>query len=119
VAPIVVDVDHSITDKIVCDSKVEQDFATFLDKQKHIPLFLKLPGWFLIPTPLGNYNPDWAFVREEADGRYVYLVRETKGDDDIDKLRFESEGWKIKCGAAHFNAIKVDFAFGSKPEDLI
>lgn len=119
VAPIVVDVDHSITDKVVCDSNVEKDFALFLDRQEHIPLFLKLPSWFLIPTPMGNYNPDWAFAREESDGRYVYLVRETKGGDDIEKLRFESEGWKIKCGEAHFRAIKVDFRFGSKPEDLI
>ncbi len=119
VAPIVVEVEHSLTDKVVCDSNVEKDFALFLDRHKQIPLFLKLPGWFLIPTPLGNYNPDWAFAREEVDGRYVYLVRETKGGDDIDKLRFESEGWKIKCGAAHFKAIQVDFGFGSKPDDLV
>lgn len=119
VAPIIVDVDHSITDKVICDSNVEKEFALFLDKQQQIPLFLKLPGWFLIPTPMGNYNPDWAFVLEETDGRHVYLVRETKGGDDIEKLRFESEGWKIKCGAEHFSALKVDFAFGSKPGELI
>ena len=119
VAPIVVDVDHSIADKVICDSNVEKEFALFLDKHQQVPLFLKLPGWFLIPTPMGNYNPDWAFVREEADGRYFFLVRETKGGDDIEKLRFESEGWKIKCGAEHFSALKVDFAFGSKPDELI
>lgn len=60
-----------------------------------------------------------AIVREEAAGWFVYLVRETKGHSDIDKLRFESEGWKIKFGQAHFDAIGVDYAFGDKPESLI
>lgn len=119
VAPIVVDVSKSITDKVVCDSKVEETFAKFLDQHAEVRLFLKLPGWFVVPTPLGNYNPDWALVREEPQGHHVYLVRETKGGDDIEKLRFESEGWKIKCGAAHFNALKVDYSFGHDPKKLI
>lgn len=72
-----------------------------------------------MPTPLGNYNPDWAFVREEAASRFFYLVRETKGHADIEKLRFESEGWKIKFGQAHFDAIGVDYDFGDNPEQLI
>ena len=72
-----------------------------------------------MPTPLGNYNPDWAIVREAREGRYLYLVRETKGGSDIDKLRFESEGWKIKFGEAHFRALRVDYAFGEKVEVLL
>jgi type III restriction enzyme len=119
VAPRVVAVNNSVTDHVVCDSEVEERFARFLDDRSDIPLFLKLPEWFKVPTPLGNYNPDWAFVREEPAGRFVYLVRETKGHSDIDKLRFESEGWKIKFGRAHFDAIGVDYAFGDKPESLI
>lgn len=119
VAPRVVAVKHSVTDHVVCDSEVEERFARFLDERVDIPLFLKLPQWFKVPTPLGNYNPDWAFVREEPAGRFLYLVRETKGGSDIDKLRFESEGWKIKFGQAHFEAIGVDYAFGDKPSTLI
>lgn len=119
VAAIVVDVDKSITDKVVCDSKVEEAFARYLDKHDEVRLFLKLPGWFLVPTPLGNYNPDWAIVRQEPDGHYLYLVRETKGGSDIDKLRFETEGWKIRFGEAHFRSIRVDYAWGNKPEVLI
>jgi len=119
VAPIVVEVSKSITDRVVCDSEVEENFATFLDSRAEITLFLKLPGWFVIPTPLGNYNPDWAFVLEESPGRLHYLVCETKGSDDIDKLRFESEGWKIKCGEAHFRALNVGYAFGHDPAVLI
>jgi len=119
VAPRVVDVKHSVTDRIVCDSAVEEQFARFLDDRSDVPLFVKLPDWFKVPTPLGNYNPDWAFVREEPAGRFLYLVRETKGGSDIDRLRFESEGWKIRFGEAHFKAIGVDYAFGHDPMKLI
>ncbi|WP_249019488.1 hypothetical protein [Conexibacter sp. S30A1] len=118
-AKTVLDVRKSVTDKIVCDSEVEERFAAFLDGSDEIQLFLKLPGWFLVPTPLGNYNPDWAFVRREPLGDYLYLVRETKGGSDLSKLRFEAEGWKIKCGSAHFRSIKVDYAFGEDPEKLV
>lgn len=119
VAPWVVPVQGSITDHVVCDSDVEEKFVRFLDARPDIPLFLKLPEWFKIPTPLGNYNPDWAFVREQATGTTIHLVRETKGGSDIDKLRWESEGWKIKFGAAHFESIGVDVAFGHDPTLLI
>lgn len=119
VSPRVVPVDRSVADMIVCDSETEVKFALFLDGRKDVPLFLKLPDWYKIPTPLGNYNPDWAFVREEAAGRRLYLVRETKGGSDIEKLQWETEGWKIRCGEAHFNAIVVDYAFGHDPDKLI
>jgi len=118
-ADFVVPVTKSVVDKIVCDSKVEVQFARDLEEHPEVPLFLKLPEWFKVPTPLGNYNPDWAIVREESDGRYLYLVRETKGTDQIEKLQWESEGWKIKFGEAHFRAIKVDYAFGEKLAVLI
>jgi type III restriction enzyme len=115
----VVDVTKSVTDKVVCDSHVEVRFAKFLEECDDVPFFLKLPGWFLVSTPLGNYNPDWAVVRRESDGDYLYLIRETKGTDQIEALQWESEGWKIKFGDAHFKALGVDYAFGSDPETLI
>lgn len=119
VAPRVVAVKNSISDHIVCDSEVEQVFAQFLDTQADVPLFVKLPEWFKVSTPLGNYNPDWAFVRDNDGESRVYLVRETKGTNDIDKLQWESEGWKIRFGEAHFEAIGVDYAFGKDPGSLI
>lgn len=119
VAPRVVEVAHSVTDSVVCDSQVEEDFARYLDRRPDVPLFIKLPDWFKVPTPLGNYNPDWAFVREESSGQFLYLVRETKGGSDIEKLRFEAEGWKIKFGDAHFKSLRVDYAFGHDLEVLI
>lgn len=102
-----------------CQSKVEVEFAKALERRSDVPLFLKLPGWFKIDTPLGKYNPDWAFVRRELDGHYLYLVRETKGTDKIENLQWESEGWKIRFGEAHFDSIRVDYAFGEKFEVLI
>lgn len=115
----VVPVTKSLVDKVVCDSNVEVAFAQFLDQRDDVPLFLKLPHWFKIETPLGNYNPDWAFVRENSAGHPLYLVRETKGTSVLEDLQWESEGWKIKFGAAHFRAINVDYSFHSDPEVLI
>ena len=115
----VIPVSKSVTDRVVCDSQVEVTFAKFLEDRKDVPLFLKLPHWFKVDTPLGKYNPDWALVRNEAKGQRLYLVRETKGTDDIEKLQWESEGWKIKFGKAHFHALKVDYLFHHDPDVLV
>ncbi|MEK9581246.1 MAG: hypothetical protein VW037_12150, partial [Acidimicrobiaceae bacterium] len=115
----VVPVERSVTDMVVCDSDVEEQFAIYLDGRADVPLFLKLPDWYKIPTPLGNYNPDWAFIRVGDSGRRYLLVRETKGTEDIEQLQWESEGWKIRFGEAHYNAIDIDYAFGRIPAALI
>ena len=111
----VVSVQKSITDKIVCDSGIEVRWAEYFEARDDIPLFIKLPGWFLVPTPLGNYNPDWALVRKEDAGDYLYLVRESKGTHKLEALQWEAEGWKIKFGKAHFNALNVDYDFHWDP----
>lgn len=115
----VVGVTKSIADKVVCDSLVEVAFARFLEERRDILVFVKLPHWFKIDTPLGGYNPDWAFVRKLANGEFGYFVRETKGTDVIENLQWESEGWKIKFGSAHYKALKVDFMFHHDPNVLI
>jgi len=71
-----------------------------------VKFFCKLPRWFVVPTPLGNYNPDWAVVTEVD--AHLYLVRETKSTHDAGKRR-DSENRKIACGRAHFNALDVNF----------
>jgi type III restriction enzyme len=91
---------------VVYDSEVEREFAKKLDEREDIKVFVKLPRWFTIPTPLGEYNPDWAIVKH--DGQAVYLARETKGTKDFLKLR-TTEADKIRCGKAHFEAIGVPF----------
>jgi type III restriction enzyme len=89
------------------DSKLEKEFAETLDGMENIKLFVKLPAWFRVKTPLGDYNPDWAIVKE--DDRKVYLVRETKGTTDRQKLPPEERG-KIKCGESHFkDCLKVNY----------
>jgi len=101
-------------DYIVYESKVEKEFAEKLDSMDTIRFFVKLPSWFVVPTPVGNYNPDWAIVAEK-DAK-IYLVRETKGTLDEEKRRM-IENQKIKCGERHFEAIDVDFAVCTNVQD--
>ena len=92
-------VEKSIQDSIEYDSEIERRFAEAMDADEDIRLFLKLPRWFKVETPLGSYRPDWAIVRE-CDGK-VYLVVETKGTTDRQSLAPE-ERLRIKCGERHF-----------------
>lgn len=71
-----------------------------------IELFVKLPRWLEIDTPVGLYNADWTIFRQ--DGGPLYLVRETKGTRDFLKLR-TSEADKVRCGQKHFEALGVPF----------
>lgn len=97
----------SVYEYVVYDSEVERAFASQLDAREDIKLFVKLPGWFQIDTPIGTYNPDWAILKH--DGQALYLVRETKGTKDFLRLR-TSEADKIRCGQQHFETIGVPFA---------
>jgi len=100
------EVKKSVYDAVVYDSEVERKFAEDLDKREDIKLFVKLPRWFVIETPIGSYNPDWAVVKH--DDATIYLVRETKGTKHFEKLR-NSEADRIRCGRKHFDALKMDF----------
>ena len=102
-----IEVNNSIYDVVLFESEVERAFAEAMSTRTDIKLFIKLPWWFKIDTPLGTYNPDWAIVKQE-DAK-VYLVRETKSTKDQLKLR-GSEWAKIQCGKAHFDTLHVDFA---------
>lgn len=80
---------------------IERPFAEELDSREDIKFYFKLPAWFTIDTPLGNYNPDWAVVFE-GDQR-IYFVAETKGTNNLqDGSLSESEIQKILCGQRHF-----------------
>jgi len=100
-------VKKSVYEYVVYDSEVEREFARKLDEREDIKLFLKLPRWFEVDTPVGKYNPDWAIVKR--DGHALYLVRETKGTREFLKLR-TSEADKVRCGQRHFEAIAVPFS---------
>jgi type III restriction enzyme len=99
-------VNNSVYDSIIYDSEIERKFAEALDQREDIKLFVKLPSFFKIETPIGTYNPDWAIVKH--DDNTIYLVRETKSTKDFEKLR-NSEADKIKCGRKHFEAIGANF----------
>ena len=100
------EVKKSVYDYVVYDSEIEREFAEQLDQREDIKLFVKLPGWFKVDTPVGEYNPDWAIVKH--DSTTVYLVRETKGTRDFLKLR-STEADKVRCGKKHFEALGQDF----------
>lgn len=100
------EVKNSVYDAVVYDSDIERRFAEELDKREDIKLFVKLPGWFRVETPIGEYNPDWAIVKHNDET--IYLVRETKGTKDFEKLR-NIEADKVRCGRRHFEALGVDF----------
>ncbi|WP_461168548.1 restriction endonuclease [Trueperella pyogenes] len=101
-------------DYLVLDSAVERQFAQYLDGREDIKLFMKLPDKFRVPTPVGDYNPDWAIIKVEDGTEHLYLVRETKSSQDPAKRR-PSENAKIKAAMKHFAAIGVDYAV-SAPE---
>lgn len=99
-------------DYVVFDSAVEKQFAQYLDGREDIKLFMKLPDKFRIPTPVGDYNPDWAIIKVEDGVEHLYLVRETKSSQDPSKRR-PSENAKITAAMKHFEAIGVDYAVSS------
>lgn len=100
-------VNKSVYEYVVYESEVERKFAQRLDEREDIKLFVKLPSWFEIDTPVGKYNPDWAILKH--DDTALYLVRETKGTKDFMKLR-TSEADKVRCGQKHFEMLGVPFA---------
>jgi type III restriction enzyme len=108
-------VQKSIYDYVVYESEVEREFARRLDQRNDIRLFVKLPDWFKVETPVGTYNPDWAIVKH--DDETVYLVRETKGTKEFLKLR-TTEADKVRCGQRHFEALGVPFAVVTTADDV-
>lgn len=104
-------VEHSLYDHVVYDnSGIERDFATELDNDTDVKLFFKIPDKFKIPTPIGNYTPDWAVYVETEDEKKLYFVIETKGSINYLDLR-DRESIKIKCGKKHFEALGQDIKF--------
>ena len=98
--------EKSVYDNIIYESETEARFADDLEKNAAVKVYAKLPNWFKVPTPLGSYNPDWAILLDTEEGERLYLVVETKASTLVDNLRTSEEA-KIKCGRAHFRALRV------------
>lgn len=91
-------------DHIVYDSTNEKRFASDLDINNSVAVYVKLPNSFYISTPVGKYNPDWAIAFHEGSVKHVYFIAETKGSMDSLELRTIEQS-KIHCAKKHFKAI--------------
>ena len=115
----------AVYDHVVYDSGIEEEFVKGLEARDDVRMYLKLPAWFTVPTPVGEYNPDWAVVMEERDAHgeptgkpFLYLVRETKDKNWRTALR-PNERRKIRCGERHFkDALGVDYMVVSEAGEL-
>lgn len=73
-------VEYLLYDHVIYDnSQVERDFALELDRDEQVKLFFKIPDKFKIPTPIGNYNPDWAVYVENENEKEIILCYWNKG----------------------------------------
>lgn len=97
---------------VVYDSStVERPFAVALDKADEIKVYAKLPSGFTIDTPIGPYNPDWAYVQEKDGEQKVFFVVETKGGGNADPTLRPEERVKTDCARRHFAALDDDVTY--------
>ncbi|MFH1653177.1 MAG: DEAD/DEAH box helicase family protein [Pseudomonadota bacterium] len=102
----ILEVKKHVHDYVKTDSKVERNFAKALEAED-VLVYAKLPrgqNGFQIPTPLGNYSPDWAIVFDADKYKYVYFIAETKGSMESLQLK-EIEQKKISYARKHFEAL--------------
>jgi len=115
---------RGVYDRIIHDSDVEHQFAMATDNDDEVICFLKLPAYYKIKTPIGDYNPDFGVVMKRKslrDGKEseFYFIIETKGTNDINnkKALKESEIYKIKCAIKHFATLGVDVQYKAPVKD--
>jgi type III restriction enzyme len=96
-----------IYDYVFTDSTTERSFVEMLDASTEVVVYAKLPKSFFIPTPVGNYNPDWAIVFQAGKVKHIYFVADTKGS--MSSLDFRAiEAAKIACAHKFFAKITTD-----------
>ena len=66
----------------------------------------KLPRAFQIPTPVGNYAPDWAIAFKKGSVKHIFSIAETKGSMGTMELR-RVEKAKIECAEKLFNNVST------------
>jgi type III restriction enzyme len=120
-----VEAKKSVHEHVVYDLGGERAFAEGLENNTAIKVYAKLPGWFVVPTPLGNYNPDWAVLVHHDGADRLYFVVETKSSALLfDDARRGSENAKIQCGKRHFAAVGIggetsEFIVAGSVDDLL
>lgn len=97
-----------VTDYVLFDSNTEKDFAKDMDDADEVVVYAKLPrSKFYIPTPVGNYAPDWAIAIKRNDVKHIFFIAETKGSmSSMDLSAIEKA--KIDCAKKLFNSISSD-----------
>ncbi len=96
-----------ITDYVVSDSKGERDFAHDLDEAEEVVVYAKLPRSFSIPTPVGNYAPDWAIAMQKDGVKHIFFIAETKGS--LLSMQLNAiENAKIDCYSQMMDDISTD-----------
>lgn len=88
------------------EKSVERKFAEDLDLAQEVCVYAKLPRTFQIPTPVGNYSPDWAIAFNQGAVKHVFFIAETKGTMESLNLR-PIEQAKISCAKKLFNKIST------------
>lgn len=109
---------NHIYDYVVTDSDVERKFVDELDTSNEVVVYAKLPRGFLIPTPVGDYNPDWAISFKEGSVKHIYFVAETKGSMSSMHLR-EIEKTKIECARKFFDKLNQDISEDAVKYDVV
>ncbi len=99
-------------------SNPERKFAEALDTSEDVVVYAKLPRGFLIPTPVGDYNPDWAITFKEGSVKHIYFVAETKGSMSTMDLR-PIEEKKIECARKFFEEINRRYAPENVKYDVV
>jgi type III restriction enzyme len=107
-----------IYDYVLTDSNIEREFVKELDTCTDVVVYAKLPRGFLIPTPVGDYNPDWAISFKEGAVKHVYFVAETKGSMSSMNLT-PIEQTKIDCARKFFDEINKKYAPQNVKYDVV
>lgn len=107
-----------IYDYVITDSNVERNFVEELDTSSEVVVYAKLPRGFAIPTPVGDYNPDWAISFKEGAVKHIYFVAETKGTMSSLQLR-EIEQHKINCARKFFHRLNKNINENKVRYDVI
>lgn len=99
--------DYVFTDGYAANGEsVERKFVTDLDAAAEVVVYAKLPKGFSIPTPVGNYSPDWAIAFQEGSVKHIFFIAETKGTMESMNLK-PVEQAKLACAKRLFNNIST------------
>lgn len=88
------------------EKSVERKFVEDLDAANEVCVYAKLPKGFHIPTPVGNYSPDWAITFHNGAVKHIFFIAETKGSMDSLNLRAIEQA-KISCAKKLFNELST------------